>query len=156
MYEKPEVDIKYKTENWRDFPQDDRLRCHACRGIYWRLWDDVAQCMGCRSYTGIVINGPTGTLCDVGWVKFALTNHNANDYRVRDPISGRSEWIIMHDKLRSRASNQEMVLSPTIQGSWLMTKASDNTGKALSNKDAINAIKKSTALRNRKKSHTST
>jgi hypothetical protein len=88
---------------------------------------------------------------DVEWVKFALTNHNGNDNRVRDPISGRSEWVVMHDKLKGRTSNQEMVLNPTIKGTWLMAKTVALPNKAMSTREAINAIKKSTALRNRKK-----
>lgn len=148
MYTKPELDLKYKAENWQDFPQDDRLRCHVCRGIYWRLWDNVAQCMGCRSYTGLEVNGPTGSLRDVEWIKFAM--ESSNDNRVRDPISGRSEWIVLFDKLKGRTSEQEMVLNPTIKGTWLMAKKIDLNHKALNNKEAISVIKKSTALKNRK------
>lgn len=151
MYEKPELDLKYKAENWKDFPVADRLRCQVCRGIYWRLWDNVAQCMGCRSFTGLETNGPGKTLRDVEWVSFALTADGGGDARVRDPISGRSEWVVMHDKLKGRTSDQEMVLSPTIKGTWLMAKVIGSPHKAMNNKEAINVIKKSTALRNRKK-----
>lgn len=151
MYEKPKQDIKYKAENWLDFPQDDRLRCRVCKGIYWRLWEDVAQCMGCRSYTGLSSNGPTGTLRDVAWIEFALTHHNGGDVRVRDPISGKSEWVIMYNKLKGRTSDQEMIINPTLKGSWLMAKAAETTKKAMSNKEAINVIKKSNALKNRKR-----
>lgn len=148
MYKKPKQEIQYKAENWRAFPQDDRLRCHVCKGIYWRLWADVAQCMGCRSFTGLETNGPTGSLLDVGWVNFALQTNNDN--RVRDPISGRAEWVVFHNKLKGRTSDQEMVLEPSLKGSWLMTIVEDGPRKVSNNKDAINLIKKSTALKNRR------
>lgn len=147
MYEKPIINIAYKSENWKPFPVDDRLRCQACNGIYWRLWEDAAQCMGCRSYTGIVIDGPTGTFRDVKWAAFSLLT----DTRLRDPVSGKSEWIVFKDKIRSRSNKQELIVSPTIQGTWLMVAKTEIPSKAMNSKEAIEVFKKSTAIKNRKK-----
>lgn len=147
MYEKPTIDPKYKTENWRVFPGDDRLRCQVCHGIYWRLWEDVAQCMSCRSFTAVEVGGPTGTMHDVKWADFALQT----DTRIRDPLTGKSEWIIYRDKLRARTNGQELVLNPPITGTWLAATAPVLPSKVMNSREAIEVIKKSTALRNRKR-----
>lgn len=147
MYSKPIIDIKYKSDNWKDFPEADRLRCQCCNGIYWRLWEDVAQCMGCRSFTGFELNGPTGTMKDVKWAEVSLQS----DTRIRDPISGKSEWVIFRDRLRARGTGQELILEPTVKGTWLMSPAVKLAKKLLNSKDVISAFKKSNALKNRKR-----
>jgi hypothetical protein len=102
--------------------------------------------MGCRSYTGIELFGPIPSLRAVQWINFALST----DDRIRDPISGKSEWIVFHNRIKARNNGQELALSPCLKGTWFMGKVPKVNKKVMTNKEAIDVLKKSPALKNKK------
>jgi hypothetical protein len=139
---------------------DDRLRCQHCQGFYWRLWHDQAQCLACQYYTMIELGDNENpqqlmlslapydvippTLLQVGWIREQLLEKEGVDCnkRVTDPVSGRTEFIIFHDRLRCRVSAMETLIWPHIQGYWLLGHRPTVYKKLITEAEALDIVRK--------------
>lgn len=148
-----------RVENYREMTVD-RLRCQYCQGFYWRVWFDMVQCVGCRSYTMLEVgedvnpdqlefdfveNHSSNTLLSVAWIREQIfdpaNEHLAIDTRVKDPLSGRSEFIVFSDRLRCRVTGTETELNPKIRAHWLMDRLPQHKNKVLGAKEALAIVK---------------
>lgn len=115
-----ELDKFSKKENYRDLKPGERMRCDACNSIYWRLFYDRAQCMGCRSITRFetesVQGRRPGDLRDVTWIKWQTGKYQ--DGRVRDPLRKRSEFVVYRNLLKCRVGGTELIIHPQLKGYW--------------------------------------
>lgn len=116
---------------------EDRLRCQHCQGFYWRLWWDMAQCLGCQHYTmievgqkadekqlefGFAYNPYENTLLAVEWIAQQLNGKDGNTPRekIKDPLSDRTEFLIFPDRLKCRVTSTETLIQPKISGYWIL------------------------------------
>ena len=107
---------KYREDNWRDFPSGEKLRCHQCNSIHWRVFYNALQCMGCRSWTAFEME--KGDFADIQWVKYQFKRYK--DGRIHDPISRRTEFVVEQGLIRSRISGTDLLLPVKIAGTYLM------------------------------------
>lgn len=118
------LDKQTKKENYRALELGEKLRCQACNSIYWRVFYDRVQCMGCRSFTRIETELIGSTryrdLRDVTWIRWQVSKYK--DGRVRDPLFRRSEFIIYRNLLRNRVGGTEFIIHPQVKGSWFYGK----------------------------------
>lgn len=131
---------KYREVNVRKMT-NDRLRCQYCQGFYWRVWIDQIQCIGCQYYTMIEVGEEpmkkqlefpfmfmtqeplaNDTLLTVKWIRAQLRGPNGIEVhrRIKDPISGRSEFVVFKDRLRCRVTGSEVQLVPRIKRYWIV------------------------------------
>ena len=139
-------DLKWRRLNLLPMPIDERLRCQGCNGIYWRVFFDRAQCMSCRSFTRLVTEPADGynDLRSSKWVRLLLEKFE--DGRIRDPKSGRPEFVIYKDRLVSRISGTVCYIDSSIKGSWFLGEVHE-ARKVLKSRDMAEAVAKSSALR---------
>lgn len=120
-----EKDKFSKHENYRLLKPSERMRCDACNSIYWRIFYDRAQCMGCKSLTRFETDN-TAFKCyyhdlrDVPWVRWQTSKYS--DGRVRDPLRKRSEFIVYKNLLRCRVGGTELMINPQLKGYWFYGK----------------------------------
>lgn len=114
------MDYMARKENYHELKAGERLRCQACNSIYWRVFYDRAQCMGCRSITRVVVEKTRpkafGDLRDVTWITWQVNKFK--DGRVRDPITKRSEFVVYKNLLKARIGGTEFLIYPQLLGSW--------------------------------------
>jgi len=116
-----EKDNFSKKNNYVELKPGERMRCAACNSIYWRLFYDRAQCMGCRSITRFETDQKDfkcyyHDLRDVPWIKWQINKHADN--RVRDPLRGRSDFVVYRNLLRCRVGGTELMINPQLKGYW--------------------------------------
>lgn len=154
----------FRTENYTEIG-DDRMRCKNCHGFYWRLWADMAQCLSCQNYSIIEVGSPEGynqlefnfvdrrnnNLVAVAWVREQLLSKNGVEInrRITDPVSGRSEFIILKDRIRCRITGTETLISPEITGYWIIHTVPKLEGKTISNEEALKIVRESKSNNNR-------
>ena len=151
---------KFKEEN--DTPvTEDRIRCQHCHGFYWRLWFDVAQCLACQHYAVLQVGKPVNkdqltfnfvelqdNLLRVVWIRAQLTSKETGEYtkeRVKDPLTGRTEFIIFADRLRCRVTGNETLITPQITAFWLLDSIPKVKGKVLTAQEALQIVKQKEA-----------
>lgn len=142
---------------------DDRLRCQHCSGFYWRLWADQCQCLACQSYTVLEVGGVTENqlefdfikhnglqhpfnLTAVSWIKEQLTTKNGTlelRRRIKDPVSGRTEFIIFKDRLKCRVTSTEILIKPQISYYWIIKEITQVKEKVITNLEALEIVKRS-------------
>lgn len=135
---------------------EDRFRCAHCQGFYWRLWVDMAQCLGCQNYSIIEVDCDkhleigigqirANNLLQVGWILEQVRDKYQVDItkRVKDPISDRTEFIIFKDRLRCRVTGTETLISPNISGSWILNNSPKIESKVLTEEEALKLVKNS-------------
>lgn len=104
------------------------MRCSACNSIYWRLFYDRAQCMGCRSLTRFeTASSDVRTyykdLRDVTWIKWQQSKYT--DGRVRDPLRKRSEFVVFKNLIKCRVGGTELMIHPQLKGYWYYGKVKE-------------------------------
>lgn len=142
---------------------DDKLRCQSCQGFYWRVWIDQAQCVSCQQYTMIEIGDRSasgqlefdfvrqdavdaydGTLLNVPWVREQLRSAEGFDVRrrIKDPLSGRSEFVVYRDRFRCRVTGYEIAVVPNIQKYWLLKALPrKKPNRFITTEEALNLVK---------------
>lgn len=142
---------------------DDRLRCQHCSGFYWRLWADQVQCLACQAYTIIEVgevleaqlefdfvkhNGLQypHNLTAVQWVREQLTTSQGKveiKRKIKDPVSGRTEFIIFKDRLKCRITGTEILIKPEISYYWIVKNIPQVKEKIITNLEALEIVKRS-------------
>jgi len=145
-----EKDISYRRANLMALMDGERMRCQACSGIYFRVFYDRAQCMSCRNFTRFATTPADGfnDLRSSQWVRMLLEKFP--DGRVRDPKSGRPEFVVYRDRLVSRISGTICFLDSPIKGTWLLGDKYEAKKLAKSAMEMREAVQKSPALKNLK------
>lgn len=142
---------------------EDRLRCQHCSGFYWRLWADQAQCLACQAYTIIEVgelidaqlefdfikhNGlqHPHNLTAVQWVQEQLTTNQGKvelKRKIKDPVSGRTEFVIFRDRLKCRITGTEVLIKPEISFYWIVKGIPQVKEKIITNLEALEIVKRS-------------
>jgi hypothetical protein len=123
-----ELDKFSRKENYQELKLGEKMRCAACNSIYWRLFYDRAQCMGCKSLSRFDTDNST-TMCyyhdlrDVTWIKWQVGKYA--DGRVRDPLRKRSEFVVFKNLLKCRVGGTELLIHPQLKGYWFYGKVQE-------------------------------